>query len=174
MVLGVVFMCCLCNCEHEHLTVRGSRNDSTAYMKEVKSFIRWYIRDKGRNLLMSDNVVLDPQLTGWPQAEKDTFFTPAESAFIKEQMRSPWFRQWSVTGLGSIHVIPDSLLRRRTGYRRTGFYSFGYPIFLRNDTYCLFYADYRKDHVDDYGSLDLYRRRGNQWVFIRSIIDWVV
>jgi hypothetical protein len=169
MGLGMVLLCCLCTCAHDHVTVRRSRNDSTAYMNEAKAFIRWYIKDKGSNLIMSDKVVLDSQLTGWPQAIKDTFFTPGESAFVREQMGSPRFRQWSVTWFGSTNVIPDSLLRQRTGY-----YSLGYPVFLRHYTYCLFYADYRKDRADGFGSLDLYRRSGNEWVLIKSITDWVV
>ncbi len=179
-------MLCLCTCQHRRLVLKMRRSDSVVYRIETTAFIRWIVSDKGNTasgIYLSDEVVLDSNLTGWARNIQDTLFTTQERLFIRQQLLHPRFRQWTVDLAGPVNLIEDSLISRLfegqdgwLAYRKrfkTGYYSFGYPVFLRNYTYCLFYASYKEDHLSGYGSLALYRRAGPYWVLVKVLEDWV-
>lgn len=52
-------------------------------------------------------------------------------------------------------------------------YSFAPPIFLRNDTYCLFYYGYGCGDLCGEGEFALYKREKGKWVKIMSLSSWV-
>lgn len=187
--IWVGIMLCLSTCRHQRLVLNRTRTDSVvnnletgAYCQQTAAFIGWIKRTQNV-VYLSDKVALDSNRTGWARCLMDTLFTDQERIYIRKQMVHPRFRQWTADLAGPVYLIEDSLIRRlfvgRDGwlaYRKrfkTGYYSFGYPVFLRNYTYCLFYADYKEDHLSGYGSLALYRLAGPHWVLVKVFEDWV-
>jgi uncharacterized protein YjcR len=52
-------------------------------------------------------------------------------------------------------------------------YSFGMPVFLRNDTYCLFYYDYGCDYLCGYGEFAIYKKDNGKWTYWGRISSWI-
>src|SRR4030095_4643577 len=54
-----------------------------------------------------------------------------------------------------------------------GFDTFSLPIFLRNDTYCLFYSDHHCGRLCGGGRLTLYKKDHDKWIQFKSYCNWI-
>jgi len=52
-------------------------------------------------------------------------------------------------------------------------HNFTKPIFLRNNTVCIFYKQYTCDYLCGFGTLDIYILKGGKWVVECQVSSWV-
>ena len=86
------------------------------------------------------------------------------------------FRSTKLITDDTIHAIfADRLKRWNYFYRHIGnaFHTFSVPIFLRNDTYCLFYTDISCGNLCGGGKLILYKKEHASWVAIKTFCNWI-
>lgn len=98
-----------------------------------------------------------PQLSIWP---KDLF---PNIKFIKEDTVNAIFENKGVRG-GWVY------LKEKYG---DSFSRFSFPIFLRNNTYCLFYSDNNCGGLCGEGALTLYKLVNNKWTPFKSYCTWI-
>ena len=109
-------------------------------------------------------------------------FTPAEKLHIREQVKimSGEVKLWKEKDFGenSILLNLDSL-RTLIGPRglgwpdykkkySSGYFTFSKPIFLRNDTICIFYCSFSSGGAE----LSVFENYSGQWIRLSRIADW--
>lgn len=52
-------------------------------------------------------------------------------------------------------------------------HSFSMPVFIRNDTYCIFYSDSSCGNLCGGGGLNIYIKENGKWVYWGNIMRWV-
>ncbi len=58
-------------------------------------------------------------------------------------------------------------------FARSGFHSFTQPIFLRNNSLCIFYSDYSCGGLCGSGEFAVYRKQNGVWIKIISLYSWI-
>jgi hypothetical protein len=110
-------------------------------------------------------------------------FTLKERNFITRKLGRLNSKKWNdrlfpnskVVSAEQIDAIQESAVNRnlapalRLCYT---VYTFSDPIFLRNDTVCLFYSGKTNFAVKE-GELCVFKKRGAQWIKFATIYDWI-
>ena len=113
-----------------------------------------------------------------------TLFTKAEQDIIKSQISKPLIKKWNEKLVEKVKIISrdtlDVIFKDRNKswqyfHKHFGkrFYSFCAPIFLRNNTLCIFYSEYGCGGLCGAGQIQLYKKEGSEWKPIKSFCDWV-
>ncbi|GGB01019.1 hypothetical protein GCM10011511_25420 [Puia dinghuensis] len=112
-------------------------------------------------------------------------FTPDERQQIRAWASHPPFRVWTTELVPDARLIQKDTIvsifsnRHRDGwayfYSHVGqsFNTFGCPLFLRNYTWCIFYAGSHCGWLCGGGRLALYKKDGDNWVFVKDWGSWV-
>ena len=150
-----------------------------AFFKEVKS---QEISDT--NFILSDKPFAFEYFDCIPHLLTDTTtYTKEELSFIKDQ-KSPLLAKWTKEHFKNIKIISSDTINAIfkdnakwwTYFNKhigQSFNTFSVPIFLRNDTYCLFYSDHHCGGLCGGGNLTLYKKQDNKWKVVKSYCDWI-
>ena len=110
------------------------------------------------------------------------FFTKEEISLVKNK-NYPTFKKWTTLLLDNTNIIIkdtiESILNNDSkGWKyfkkEIGHYFsfFSFPIFLRNDKYCLFYSDYHCGSLCGGGGLTLYVKKKRRWTALKYYCGW--
>lgn len=149
-------------------TVPGYRIEKDSFMWEVKQ--------------------LDYAISGTVE-NKDPLliFTPAEKLHIREEVKKMCGKAklWNEKdfGINSILLNLDTL-RTLIGpqglgwpdYHKkysSGYFTFSKPIFLRNDTICIFYCAYSSCILCGGGELSVFEKNNGKWKRLSTIARWI-
>lgn len=162
------------------------KTDSLSYRTKCIAFFRQVRKDvqAGRDLVVLDIPVSlrqDGCLSG--VLADSASFSPAERRYLSDN-RLAFLHKWDSQLLpGSIVVSSDSIGRILKGtpreqadfFQQTGsaYHQFSLPVFLRNDTYCLFYSSYFCGLLCAEGRLSLYKKVGDRWEVVRRYCEWI-
>ena len=100
---------------------------------------------------------------------------PGDSIDIKKWSREV-FENVRFVNSDTINAILEDTSRGLPFFRRNigrGFSTFSVPIFLRNDTYCLFYSDHYDAPLAGGGGLGLYRKENGKWKIVKYYCFWI-
>lgn len=168
------------------MEIQKHAQDSVVYVQKSIEFIK---KVKGKELQDSKFILIDKPFAFeyfdcLTQLLADSLtFSNAELDFIR-QKKYPTITGWnraffSAITLVSSHAI-DSIFKKKSGgwnsfYKNFGggFSRFSMPIFLRNDTYCIFYSDYSCGWLCGNGQLVLYKMNNGNWEEVRSYCNWI-
>lgn len=167
-------------------TVLPTSKDSVPYMKKAADFIREvYGEDKpGSQFILVDRPAGKKDLHCGDEVIDDTLtFTKAERDYIRQQI-DPGNRRWTTEYFKHTSIISEDTIksifadqskRWKYFYQHFGqeFHYFSLPVFLRNDTYCLFYSDIYCGNLCGDGELVLYRKVNGKWVVVKSYCSWI-
>lgn len=117
---------------------------------------------------------------------KDTItFSKKELLYIEKVSKSKsiipkWtsdnFKNFKIISNDSINLIfSDYSKGWEYYYKNVGdnFNEFSVPIFIRNDTYCLFYSSNSSGGLSGHGSLILYKKEKDIWKEVKSYCFWI-
>lgn len=144
--------------------------DQSAYYLQVRSFIHWY----RENHQLDSTSVLEDSAASYKTADiiysiEDTAnVTPSDRLELWPLAKKLPILRWTTDLTGPIQFIrSDSSGDHR--YNR-----FSCPIFFRNYTRCLFYADHHCGPHCGGGGLTLYKKEGDHWVRIQTYGGWAM
>ncbi|MBI2272369.1 MAG: hypothetical protein HYU70_01125 [Bacteroidetes bacterium] len=166
--------------------IQKHTQDSIVYVQKSIEFIK---KVKGKELADSRFILVDKPFAFnyFNCLEKlladSITFSSAELDLIR-QKKYPSVTRWSGSFFPAITLISgdtiDSIFKKKTDgwnyfYKNIGggFGRFSMPIFLRNDTYCIFYADQSCGWLCGEGQLVLYKMNNGKWEEIRSYCSWI-
>jgi hypothetical protein len=169
--------------------------------ESTKTFIRSVVHEEGKILYVdsiSNNTINEMQ----EALNKDTIsnviitdkrgkrivfdFTKKEREYINSELKKMRNYAWSEGLLkNSILLRQDTIghifsmkamLFDKWGYFKShygqGFHYFSKPIFLRNNTVCIFYEDYNCGWTCGDGSLNIYVKKGDKWIVKYILYTW--
>ncbi|WP_026752492.1 hypothetical protein [Sediminibacterium sp. C3] len=103
------------------------------------------------------------------------FILPKDSLSVplKEKIKPTSF-VWTSDIFNSVRIMSKNATNEFfKDRRRKGYYSFSVPIFLKNDTYCLFYSDNHCGYECGEGHLKLYRNEKGKWTEVKTYCKWI-
>jgi len=114
----------------------------------------------------------------------DTNFLSKDERNLFKDKQYPHIFQWTkelftnaklINGDTINAIFVNRLKRWEYFYTHIGnaFHTFSVPVFLRNDTYCLFYSDISCGNLCGEGKLILYKKEHNSWVAIKTYCNWI-
>ena len=118
-----------------------------------------------------------------PFLDDSAFYTKAEIDFIMKSIKTSSIK-WSNGLLGSVKVTSrdsiDVIFKDKSKgwncfYKHFGqsYHTFSVPIFLRNDTLCLFYSATHCGYECGDGHFILYKRENGKWVELKTYCNWI-
>jgi hypothetical protein len=152
---------------------------SIAFIKQVK---QQELSDK--NFILSDKPFSFEYFHCIDNLLADTtFYTKNELAFIKDK-KYPSIKYWTkeffrntilVSSDTITAIFKDKSKWWAYFYKNIGsnFNTFSVPIFLRNDTYCLFYSDHHCGGLCGGGQLALYKKEKEKWIKVKPYCSWI-
>jgi len=160
--------------------------DSISYRNKAIAFIKEVRKDnlKDTSFILVDKPFNYNTFTCFEELSKDvSTFSKQELQFIRNK-KFHSISSWAMDDFTNIkQVKKDSLNSIFAGkgdgweYFYThfgkGFHSFSYPIFLRNDNYCIFYFDNSCGWLCGVGWLSLYKKVNDKWVELKTYCNWV-
>ena len=172
---------------YTHTSCNNAKTLQRDYIGHAKEFMK-YIRStqfSNDTILLADK----PDTREFNRCTNSIFydttlFTEAEQDLIKSQINKPLLKKWNERLVEKVKIISrdtlDVIFKERNKswqyfYRHFGrrFHSFCAPIFLRNNTLCIFYAEYGCGSLCGAGQIQLYKKEGDVWKPVKSFCDWV-
>ena len=163
--------------------------DSVQYYVEAKAFIQWYIDSMHirRPFVLEDSTsrirLADFHVTSLKGVSE---LTEPEKDQIRTGDGLQPFPLWTTELAGNVRLITRDSVRKifsrpdlhgGWGYFYDHYgralHDFSCPIFFRNYTLCLFYADYSCGSLCGQGYLCLYRKEGDHWIMVHEFGTWV-
>lgn len=160
--------------------------DSTTYIKKCIAFIKEIKNEQ----LADTNFILVNKPFSFEYNNcistllmDSSTFSNDELTFIKDK-KYPKLTKWTNELFTTIKIISQDTLNSifkdnskgwNLFHKNIGqsFNSFSIPIFLRNDTYCLFYSDNHCGGECGDGRLILYKKERNKWTEVKSYCNWI-
>lgn len=160
--------------------------DSTIYIKKCIAFIKEIKNEQlaDTNFILVNNPFSFEYNNCISTLLMDSStFSNDELTFIKDK-QYPTLTKWTKELFTTIKIISQDTLNSifkdnskgwNLFHKNIGqsFYSFSIPIFLRNDTYCLFYTDNHCGGECGDGRLILYKKERNKWTEVKSYCNWI-
>lgn len=116
----------------------------------------------------------------------DSLFTSADKAFIKRQMQRNRQFRWKDGEIKGINVIDGNAVRHLFDslgadgawdayYKKykVGYNQFSVPLFSCNKKRCIVYRGYQCSAVYGLGNTNVFEKRGDKWVIIKSCSPWI-
>jgi hypothetical protein len=159
------------------------------YLLNARQFISYYMSTKVR-----DSINLSDLAGGhfFRSCEKsllgDTaFLSEAEKKEIASELDHPLIQRWTTELVGAkIRLINDDTARAifkdphlvkdwRVFNAKYGkdLWRFSAPIFVRNNTICIFYSEQVCGNNCGSGEISLYEKDGDSWKLITTFCDWM-
>lgn len=115
--------------------------------------------------------------------DDSAFYSKEELAFIMKSIKTSPVK-WSNGLLGSVNVISkdtiDAIFKDKSkGWNYfnkhfgQSYHIFSVPIFLRNDSLCLFYSSTHCGYECGDGHFILYKRENGKWVVVKTYCNWI-
>jgi hypothetical protein len=117
---------------------------------------------------------------------QDTLFTAADKAYIHRQMLRNLKFRWKQGEIKSVTVIDGDRVKHIfdsagsdnawQAYYKTfkiGYDQFSVPLFSCNKKRCIVYRGYECSAVYGLGNTNVFERRGDKWVIIKSCSPWI-
>jgi hypothetical protein len=161
------------------------KQDSVAYIQKCIDFIKQVKQPElsDINFILSDKPFSFDYFDCIQELLTDTFYTKDELKFIKDK-KYLTLSKWTKAFFGNTKIVSSDTIKaifkdnskwwlyfnKNIG---RSFSTFSVPIFLRNDTYCLFYSDNSCGGLCGRGRLTLYKREYNKWTEVKSYCDWI-
>ena len=174
-------------CQREVMPLHAPRT----YLDQTRAFLQWF-RSQGPkqgSFILLDSVtseIIEPDFSIYNSIEDSVDFTADERAQIAGEIKHPRITVWTNDWVPDARIIPKQEINEifkdggieggwNAFYNRYGesFSDYSMPIFLRDNTLCLFYSGNHCGGLCGYGALVLYRRDGNGWVVVRDFGSWV-
>ncbi len=160
--------------------------DSIVYIKKCIAFIKEVNRQdlSDTNFILVDKPFAFEYLDCITDLLADTAtYTKEELSFIKDK-KYPSLTKWAkeffentkLVSNDTINTIFKDNSKWWTCFNKNighSFNTFSVPIFLRNETYCLFYSDNHCGGLCGGGRLTLYKKENNKWTEVKSYCDWI-
>lgn len=179
----------LFSCGQTNSTGKSKQNvekDSIVYLQKCIEFIKQVEQKKlsDTNFILADKPFSFEYFDCIKELLADsTTYTNDELIFIKSRI-NPSLAKWTKELFPNIKIVSsdtiDSIFKDNSKwweyyYEHIGrsFNSFSFPIFLRNDTYCLFYSDHHCGGLCGGGRLTLYKKENNKWTEVKSYCNWI-
>ncbi|MEE1945649.1 hypothetical protein VRU48_11075 [Pedobacter sp. KR3-3] len=164
---------------------RAEKNLATAnaaYLKQATDFIR-AVAPKD-DYILNDRPDSGAGFNCLDGLKEDSLLTKAELDYVIQQSTQPPIKKWTTdlipnTKLISADTISQIFNDRKKGwdyfYKKIGrsVSSYSAPIFLRNNTYCLFYNSNGCGWLCGTGRLSLYKKEGKQWKIVKTYCNWI-
>ncbi len=165
----------------------GTRKQRKVYTHETRAFIN-SIR---KTQFPSDTILLvdRPNMKEVENClnllfQDSSLFTPTEQELIRIQIGNPALKKWNADLVDHADFISRDTLnaifkdgnRSWTYFHKrygSSFHSFSAPIFLRNNTLCLFYSDYACGGLCGAGHTILYKKEEESWIVFKSFCYWI-
>jgi hypothetical protein len=185
---GFIFVA-LSSCKSNHSnanTVLQLDKDSIEYINRCVEFIKEVRKENvsDTNYILEDKPSLLLYYNCIDDLLKDTeTFTKEELNFIKNKEYFS-ISKWTKEMFPNIKFVSSDTVKAIFSNNANGwtyfyknfgrkFSTFSVPIFLRNNTYCLFYSDNHCGWLCGGGSLILYKKENGKWVEIKSYCNWI-
>ena len=163
-------------------------SDRKQYLENTRQFIRLF-KD---SIYLKDSLVISNKAGGhiFSICEEELFHDSAilssqERREILVQLDHPILKTWTNDLIGPAKIVSQDTLNRifkgglheawslfHEKYGRD-LRRFSAPIFLRNNTICLFYSEMMCGGLCGEGQLSLYKKGAGQWKLIRTFCNWV-
>lgn len=165
-----VVIALVAGCRAQPLTYQGL----LPYAGQTRAFLAWYLNEYPKGEYPNPGFVLvdtaaGPYFEEFVDIDTDSAdFTTAERAEISAELKKPRFAVWKSEQIPQARIVSRYSLEPGETHSE-----FGAPIFLRNNTLCLFYSsDFAVWALSGKGSLTLYRRAGKGWERVRDFGSW--
>lgn len=164
-----------------------AKRDSAAYVQKCIAFIKeikksdlakphFLLEDKPGDLQNGDCL---------QEVVRDTIvFSPDEIKYFKSK-QFPSLSKWPVNAFKGITFVSRDTVTAIFNdpkkswsyfykhYSYEGLDIFSLPIFLRNDTYCLFYTSHACGGLCGEGKLTLYKKENGEWKVVKTYCWWI-
>lgn len=156
------------------------RNKKVLYTDSISSFTL----SEMRKALDADTLYNDPEI----KKGLITVFTKPEKLYIRTELDSMRHFAWGKGVFAKSRLIPADTISHIFGKKSNitgdgwqyfytwfgkGFHEFSKPIFLRNNTMCIFYSSYHCGWLCADGNLSIYVKEGDKWVLKGMLYRWV-
>jgi hypothetical protein len=163
-----------------------ANKDSIAFQKKCVAFIK-----EVKSQEVSDtNFILADKPFSFENSDCLSYLLTDAGTYTKEELsiikdkKFPSLVKWTKESFGSTKLVSSDTINAIfkdhskwwTYFNKhigRSFNTFSVPIFLRNDTYCLFYSDHHCGGLCGEGKLILYKKQNNKWTVLKSYCNWV-
>jgi len=176
----------LCTCYFFLLTAcHQPFNAAAEYTRQSTMFIQAITRPAGDNRILVDKPFDLSYFVCLSDLLKDTAnFTKEELVLIEKQAKHPPVARWTNALVPGTRIISSDTVTAAFNnlsngwpyvYKHIGhvLYAYSAPVFIRNYTYCLFYAHFTCGGLCGEGHLALYKKEGNTWKEVKTYCDWI-
>lgn len=123
-------------------------------------------------------------LAGRNKPQNKLILTQKERKHIRTKLRQLRELTWENHLLPSARLLPGDTVQyylkdRARGWQRmydrgiSGYYTFSNPIFLRNETLCIFQYDFSCGNLCGDGTIMIYRKENGKWKPYINLANWV-
>lgn len=180
-LIVIFFLFAGCNAAKEK-NKKHPETANTSYLKQTADFIRAVVPKE--NYLLSDKPNSGEGFNCFDDLKADSFFTQKELDDIAQQSKQPLIKKWTTELVPTAKFVSADTISRIFNDNKKGwnyfyknfgqsFSSYSAPIFLRNNTYCIFYTSQHCGWLCGGGRLCLYKREGNKWEIVKSYCNWI-
>jgi hypothetical protein len=166
-------------------SIVASQPVSAEYIRKAIAFIKQVKSSELTNskfILVSDAVSLNSNDCLQNALADKQFYSSSEKQLIENRAAS-WQYQWKKTDFSVSKLVKQDTINLifKTHSKRWDYFNkyvgrdfneFSLPIFIRNDTYCLFYSANYCGNLCGGGSLVLYKKEKGNWIPVKSYCDW--
>ncbi|MDQ7949450.1 MAG: hypothetical protein AAGB30_02095 [Pedobacter sp.] len=153
-------------------------------LKEIKNFLSQVYEQELKD--SSSILTNEPSKIAFNEIKDEAFFTPADRKEIEAALIQSTIIDWEKVLLKQKKYISqakvDTIFSKKDPfggwnyvYKHVGkkIATVSVPVFFRNNTFCLFYADYSCGWLCGYGELNLFQKKNNKWIKIRTFSSWI-
>lgn len=168
----------------KNLVVYKFKEDSVIYVDSMGTKTRM-LRSKAQPMLLNEMHKGFTRSRLISIVDDSLMLSDSQIAYTLGQFEKANNSKWSKTLIeGAKQITKDTINnvfkdRRINGwavmYKRgiNSFYSFSTPVFIRNDTYCIFYSDNSCGSLCGSGKLAVYKKENGKWTYWGDISSWI-
>ena len=177
----------LCSCKQRNINIAENKKyqDSITYLNRSLDFIKQVLPDE----MADTSIVLISNTSPFEYQNRVDWISRDTANFSKEDIQElkakvpNTIQQWTKVHFPKATLISYDTFKAifKDSYKGWTYFSLHYgtrlytiskPIFLKNNTYCLFYHGYTCGILCGSGKISLYKLELNKWIEVRSYWDW--